>query len=158
MAIIVCVLCVANPPQIFWITYLGATIIACSWLPVSIASIWSKRVTKVGAFASMLSGFLVSSIMKIYTSANNILLPIYLDPFFVGLAVSILALIIGSACTQVTDKEKEEREKLFVVPEEEKNPQEVKKTKTFLLITIPLGIIITIVMLCLWVIPYLQAV
>lgn len=158
VAIIVCVLCIANPPQIFWITYLGATIIACSWLPVSIASVWSKRVTKVGAFASMLSGFLVSSIMKIYTSANNILLPIYLDPFFVGLAVSILALIIGSACTQVTDKEKEEREKLFVVPEEEKDPQEVKKTKTFLLITIPLGIIITIVMLCLWVIPYLQAV
>lgn len=158
IAVIVCVLCVINPPQIFWITYLGATIIACSWLPVSIASIWSKRVTKVGAFASMLSGFLVSAGMKIYTSVNGILLPIYLDPFFVGLAVSILALIIGSLLTKVTEEEKQERAKLFILPEGECNKKEIKKTKLFVLLTCVLGVIITLVMLFLWVIPYLQAI
>lgn len=156
IACIICILCILNPPQIFWITYLGATIIACSWLPVSLASVWSKRVTKVGAFASMLSGFLVSTVMKIYTSVNNILLPIYFDPFFVGLAVSILALIIGSACTKVTKEEQKAREKLFVLPEGERDPKEVKRTKLFVLFTIPLGIIITVTMLVLWVIPYLQ--
>ena len=155
IAVIVLLLCIWNPPQIFWITYLGATIVACSWLPVSIASVWSKRVTKVGAFASMLSGFLVSAIMKIVVVSNNITLPIYLDPFFVGIAVSIIALIIGSALTKVTDKEKEEREKLFVKPEEDDSPKEVKKTKAFVFATIPLGILVTIVMLALWVIPYL---
>lgn len=153
---IICVLCVLNPPQIFWITYLGATIIACSWLPVSIASVWSKRVTKFGAFLSMLSGFLVSSIMKIVVSAKGILLPIYFDPFFVGIAVSILTLVFGSMFTKVTDREKEEREKLFVIPESEKDLKEVKKTKLFLFLTIPLGAIITIAMLLLWVIPYLN--
>ena len=156
VAIIVCLLCVFQPPQIFWITYLGATIVACSWLPVSIASVWSKRVTKLGAFISMLSGFIVSATMKIYVSIKSILLPIYFDPFFVGIAVSILTLIIGSLCTKVTPKEKEEREKLFVIPEGENNPKEIKKTKFMIGLTIPLGIIITILLLVLWVIPYLN--
>ena len=156
VAIIVCLLCVFQPPQIFWITYLGATIVACSWLPVSIASVWSKRVTKLGAFISMLSGFIVSTTMKIYVSIKSILLPIYFDPFFVGIAVSILTLIIGSLCTKVTPKEKEEREKLFVIPEGENNPKEIKKTKFMIGLTIPLGIIITILLLVLWVIPYLN--
>lgn len=158
VAVIICVLCILNPPQIFWITYLGATIVACSWLPVSIASVWSKRVTKTGAFASMLSGFLVSSVMKIYTAMNNILLPIYFDPFFVGIAVSIIALIIGSALTKVTPEEKEEREKLFVIPEEEKDEKEIRKTKTLVFITVPLGVVVTILMLILWVIPYLSGI
>ena len=156
VAVIICLLCVWNPPQIFWITYLGATIIACSWLPISIASVWSKRVTKAGAFASMLSGFLVSSVMKIYTSVKSILLPIYLDPFFIGLAVSILALIIGSLFTKVTNEEKKERQKLFIVPEAERNPKEIKRTKLFVLLSCVLGLVITLAMLFLWVIPYLQ--
>lgn len=155
IAVIVLLICIWNPPQIFWITYLGATIVACSWLPVSIASVWSKRVTKVGAYASMLSGFLVSTIMKLVVVSNNISLPIYFDPFFVGIAASIIALIVGSALTKVTDKEKEEREKLFVKSDEDDNPKEVKKTKAFVFLTIPLGILITIIMLVLWVIPYL---
>ena len=79
----------------------------------------------------------------------------YFDPFFVGIAASIIALIVGSALTKVTDKEKEEREKLFVKSDEDDNPKEVKKTKALVFLTIPLGILITIIMLVLWVIPYL---
>ncbi len=156
VAVFICLLCIFQPPQIFWITYLGATIVACSWLPVSLASVWSKRVTKFGGFISMLSGCLLSAIMKIYVSVKSITMPIYLDPFFIGIAVSILTLIIGSAFTKVTDKEKEEREKLFIVPEGEDNPKEIKKTKLMLFLTIPLGLIVTILLLFLWVIPYLN--
>lgn len=156
VSVIVCLLCVYNPPQIFWITYLGATIVSCSWLPVSIASVWSKRVTKAGAFASMLSGFVVSAAMKLYTVANGITLPIYFDPFFIGIAASILALIIGSAVTKVTPKEIEERNKLFEIPESEKDEKEIRKTKLYVFLTIPLGILITVTMLVFWVIPYLK--
>lgn len=156
IAAIILVLCILNPPQIFWITYLGATIVACSWLPVSIASVWSKRVTKVGAFASMLSGFIVSTVMKLVTVAKGITLPIYFDPFFVGIAVSIIALIVGSLCTKVTEKEVEERAKLFVPPEENNDAKTVRTTKLFVLSTIVLGVVITVVMLALWVIPYLN--
>lgn len=156
VAVVVCLLCVFNPPQIFWITYLGATIVACSWLPVSIASVWSKRVTKTGAFLSMLLSFIVSSVMKIYTALANITLPIYFDPFFIGIAVSIVSLVLGSAFTKVTPKENTEREKLFIIPEEEKNPKEIKKTKQMVLITIPMGAVITVLLLVLWVLPYLK--
>jgi len=148
--------CIANPPQIFWITYLGATVVACSWLPVALASVWSKRVTKTGAFLGMLLGFLSSSIMKIYVAVNDVMLPIYFDPFFVGMSISLISMIVGSAFTSVTDKEKEERELLFVMPECEKNPKEIKITKMMIAMSIPLGIVITIILLLLWVLPYLN--
>ncbi len=156
VSVIVLVLCILNPPAIFWITYLGATIIACSWAPVAIASIWSKRVTKTGAFCGMLTGFLVSATMKIYLSAKGITLPIYFDPFFVGLASNIIAMVIGSACTKVTDKERQERALLFIMPEEEKNLIEMKKTMKALKIAVALGIVVMGALLVLWVIPYLN--
>lgn len=156
IALIVALLCIYNPPQIFWITYLGATIVACSWLPVAIASIWSKRVTKTGAFAGMLTGFVVSSIYKIFTAAKGITVPIYFDPFFVGIASSIIALIIGSLLTKVTDEEKKQRELLFVMPETEKDPKEIKKTKIMISLSIPMGLLVTLSLLTLWVIPYLN--
>lgn len=153
---IIALICVINPPQIFWIIYLGATIISCSWLPVSIASIWSKRVTKTGAFWSMLVGFLVSSALKLYLGISGIKVPIYLDPFFMGFGASIIALVIGSALTQVTDREKETRRELFIMPDMEKNPKEIKKTKAIIATTIPLGVLTTTILLVLWVIPYLN--
>ena len=119
-------------------------------------NIWSKRVTKTGAFCGMLVGFLVSAVMKIYTGVMKVTLPIYFDPFFIGLAAGILALVIGSACTQVTDKEKEERAQLFVMPETEKDPKEVKKTKLIMLSSISLGVLVTVALLVLWVLPYLN--
>ncbi len=158
IAVIICVLCIFNPPQIFWITYLGATIVACSWLPVAIASVWSKRVTKVGAFLGMLVGFIVSLVMKVYTGVKGITLPIYLDPFFIGMGSGIIALVLGSAFTKVTDKEKEERSKLFIMPESEKDPKEIKKTKILISLSIPLGFVITGALLLLWAIPYSNAV
>lgn len=155
-ATIVLVLCVLNPPAIFWITYLGATIIACSWMPVVIASIWSKRVTKTGAFCGMLVGFIVSSVMKIFVSVKEITLPIYFDPFFVGLASNIIAMVIGSALTKVTDSEKQQREKLFIMPQEELDAKEIKKTKICMTLSIGLGVIVTTALLFLWVFPYLK--
>lgn len=153
VALVILALCLWNPPAIFWITYLGATVVACSWLPAALASVWSKRVTKVGAFASMLSGFVVSAVLKIVFAVCSISVPIYLDPFFIGLAVSLVALIIGSLCTKVTDEEKKQRELLFIVSEKDKDPKEIKKTKIILGISIPLGCVIICALLFLWVLP-----
>ena len=154
VSVIICLLCIYQPPQIFWITYLGATIVACSWLPVAIASVWSKRVTKTGAFWGMLLGFVVSAIMKIGVSVAKVTLPIYFDPFFVGLAAGIIALVIGSALTKVTEVEKRERAQLFVIPESEKNPEDIRKTKRMIALSIPMGLTITVVLIIFWVIPY----
>lgn len=110
--------------------------------------------TKTGAFWGMLVGFVVSAIMKIGVSVAGVTLPIYFDPFFVGIAAGIIAMVIGSALTKVTEKEKQERESLFVMPDSEKNPADIKKTKRLIALSIPMGIIITVVMVIFWVIPY----
>lgn len=157
-AIIVIILSYYNPPAIFWIMYLGATVIACSWFPVCIASIWSKRVTKTGAFCGMLFGFLGCAIMKIYTSVSGVMLPIYLDSFFVGFIANIIAMIIGSAVTQVTQEEKSARESLFVVAAGEDDPMEVKRTMHSVLFFVILGIAVSGILLVCWIIPYLKAV
>ena len=137
VGILIGTICIYNPPRIFWITYLGATIVSCSWFPVCIASVWSKRVTKAGAFWSMLLGFITSSILKIYTGLKNITPPIFLDPFFIGLFVSIISLILVSAVTKVTSEEREQREKLFVMPDHERDPVDIRKTKISIAMSIP---------------------
>lgn len=86
---------------------------------------------------------------------NNISLPIYLDSFFIGIIVSIISLIIGSALTHVTEKEKKERDLLFVMPESEQDSKEIKKTKIMIILSVPMGICITLILLIFWVIPYL---
>ena len=39
-------LAVFDPPQILWIMYFGGAIVASAWMPVALASVLSKRVTK----------------------------------------------------------------------------------------------------------------
>ncbi len=156
-AVAVMIFALMGVENVFWIMFLGATVVACSWLPVCIASIWWKRVTKTGAFLGMLLGFVGCGATKIIASVFSLSLPVYLDPFFVGIVLNLLGLIIGSLATQVTKEEKAEREALFVMPESEKDPVEMKKTKRSVLASIALGAVITVVLLVFWVIPYVNA-
>ena len=153
VSIIVLLLAVFNPPQIFWIMFFGGAIVASSWMPVAIASILSKRVTKTGAFCGMLAGFVGCFAVKMYTSLSGATLPVYLDSTVVGIVLNVIAIVIGSAVTQVTADEKQAREKLFVVPESEKNPAEVKKTHKYFIAGIALGGLIAAVLLIVWAIP-----
>lgn len=153
-AVIVMLLAYFNPPQVFWIMFLGATVVACSWLPVCIGSIWSKRITKTGAFLGMLLGFVGCGAMKIYASVSGISLPVFLDPFFVGLIANLIGLFAGSALTKVTPEEKLQRDALFVMPESEKDPVEIRKTKRTVLASVGLGVAVTVVLLVFWVVPY----
>lgn len=157
VCLLVMVLAYFNPPQIYVILLLSGTVVVCSWFPVCIASVWSKRVTKTGAFAGMLCGFVGCAAMKIISAVGGISLPIYLDSFVVGLVANILGLVIGSALTQPTAEEKAARAKLFVVPESEHDPVEQKKTKRTLLVFFLFGVLVTVALLVFWVIPYLSA-
>lgn len=153
---VVLILAILNPPSIFWIMFLGGAVAASSWMPVAIASILSKRVTKTGAFCGMLFGFLGCFVTKLYASLSGVTLPVYLDGSIVGIVCNVIAMIIGSALTQVTDEEKQTRESLFVIPETEKNEVEVKKTIRWAKSTIGVGVIITICLIAFWVAPYLM--
>lgn len=157
VCIIVMILAVFNPPQIYIIMLLSGTVVVCSWFPVCIVSVWSKRVTKAGAFAGMLGGFIGCASTKIIGAVGGVSIPIYLDSFVVGLVINIVCLIVVSKITSVSKEEMESRAKLFVVPEGQDNPVEVRKTKRALLGFVLFGISVFLVLLFLWVLPYYSA-
>lgn len=142
-----------NPPQIFWIMFFGGAIVASSWMPVAVASIMSKRVTKTGAFCGMLTGFVVCFVLKVVFNVCNVTVPAYLDPTLLGIVANSIAMVIGSALTQVSEEEKQARAALFVIPETEKDPKEVKKTLAYLKWFVVLGVIVAVILLAVWGIP-----
>lgn len=157
VAVVATFLSVFDSPAIWWIMQLGTSVIAAAYLPVAIASVWSKRITKKAAFAGMATGFTVCFGLKMFVTISKIQLPIYLDPFLVALLLNIVVLIIVSSLTSVSDGEKKERELLFIVPETEKNIVEYKKTKKYLLLMMIAGFIVTLIFVGLWIVPYLIA-
>lgn len=154
VSIIITILAVWNPPQIFWIMQFGTTMIAAAYLPVAIASIWSKKVTKIAAFFGMLTGFIVNFSLKMYTLIAKVTLPIYLDPFFIALVANILVIVLITVFSKGPTKEEIVfREKLFIIPECEKDKKEIKKTKKFLIGGIASGFALAIIFVVLWVLP-----
>lgn len=73
------------------------------------------------------------------------------------MVLNVIAMIIGSALTQVENDEVYAREKLFILPEEEKDIVEIKRTLTITKYSVLLGIAMVVILLILWVIPYLKA-
>lgn len=151
---IVLTLALLNPPSIFWIMFLGGAMAASAWMPVAFGSIFSKRLTKTGAFCGMFFGFLGCFILRLYSSISGVTLPVYLDPSIVGIGCNIIAMIIGSALTSVTKEEQKEREKLFIIPETEKDSIEMKKTLQWTKWSSAVGGMIFLLMLVFWIIPY----
>ena len=154
VSIVVLLLAIFNPPQILWIMYFGGAIVASAWMPVALASILSKRVTKTGAFIGMLVGFLGCFALKLYSNIWHVTLPAIMDPVIVGIVLNFVGIVIGSAFTSVTTEEKDARTKLFIVPESEKNPKEMAITLKYMKFAPVLGIVVTIVLVIVWVIPY----
>ena len=107
-SVLVLILAIFNPPQIFWIMYFGGTVIASSWAVVSISSIWSKKISSRGAFWGMLLGFMGCVILKSYSSIKSIVLPVYIDPFFIGIFCSVIGTVVGSLVSPATESVQKE--------------------------------------------------
>ena len=155
VSVVVMLIALFNPPSIFWITFLGGAIVASSWMPVALASIFSKRITKTGAYLGMLSGFLACFVVRLFSSLNGITLPVYLDPSVVGMGVNVIFMILGSVFTTVSDSEKKSRDAMFVIPDSEKNINEMKKTLKYTKNSVLIGAGFVVFMLIFWVVPYL---
>ncbi|MCI6164852.1 MAG: sodium:solute symporter family protein [Lachnospira sp.] len=158
VAAVVLMLAVFNPPSIFWIMFLGGAVAASSWMPVAVASVFSKRVTKTGAFCGMLFGVIGCFTLKMYSTISGVTLPVYLDPSLVGIICNIIALVIGSMLTQVTDEEKEQRAALFIMPESEKDEKEMAKTLRWSKASMFIGVAVFVMLLVFWILPYLRAI
>lgn len=150
----VLLLALFNPPSIFWIMQMGGSIVSSAWMPVLVGAIFSKRLTKAGAFAGMLTGFLTCFFLRLYSNVSGRTLPVWLDPSWVGILCSFLAMACVTAVTRVTPEERRAREALFVLPEEEKDPAELKKTLRLTALSVLVGVAVCGLLLALWVVPY----
>lgn len=134
------VITLLQPPAIFWISIFAATLFAASWGPVAFASVLWKRVTKTGAFWSIIAGTVGVLATELLTLVGVLDLPVYLNSAVFGGICSFAALIIGSLLTKPTEAELAYREKLLVLPEEEKDPKEIRQTKRYPVLLLVAGI------------------
>ncbi len=144
--------------QIFWIMYFGGTVIAGGWGVVSFASIWSKKLTERGAFYSMLLGFTGCFVARLYTDVFGGSLPFFLDSFFIGIYLSIIGMFLGNMGQTPTEEEIRQREKLFIVPEAEKDPAMMRRTYNTYKVHIVFSIFITCLFIFGYALPYGSAI
>ena len=158
VSIIVLVIAFLNPPQIFWIMYFGGTVIASAWGIVAIASVWFKNISETGAFWGMLLGFLGCAIPKAVSALAGFTLPIYLDPFFIGLVLSLLGIMIGSRMKPATKEDIMRYEQLHIRPESEISAIEDRKTQRLTWVYLSFGILLGVFFVVCYAVPYLRAV
>ena len=157
VSLIVLVLAFFNPPQIFWIMYFGGTVIASAWGVVAITSVWSKKMSESAAFWGMLFGFLGCVVPKTYSALSGVTLPIYLDPFFIGIVMSVIGMIIGNKVKSASKADIAEYEKLHVRPASEKDPEKDKKTHNLMYLYIAFGVALGIFFVVCYALPYMRA-
>lgn len=156
VSIVVLLVAIFNPPSIFWIMYFSSTIIASAWMPVVIGCVFSKKLTKTGAFCGMLAGFAGCFALRLFTALSGVELPVFLEPAVVGIVLNIIFMIVGTKLTHVSEEEKIAWDKMFEMPETEKEPSEIKKTLKWGKASLFIGPAFAVIMLILWIIPSLK--
>lgn len=157
VSIIVLILAFFNPPQIFWIMYFGGTVIASAWGVVALTSVWSKKMSESSAFWGMLLGFLGCVIPKTYSALSGVTLPIYLDPFFIGIVMSVIGMLIGNKISSASKVAISEYEKLHVRPESEKDPKKDKATHDLMYLYLAFGVLLGLFFVFCYALPYMRA-
>ena len=138
------------------ISWFASAIIAASWAVPGIGSIVSKKLSATGARWSMIAGFCGFLGTKILTElgiGTKIFIN-FLDPFFIGIGLSLLFAVIGSKVHPVTETETAYRENLLRLPASEAVPAEYRRDRVYGNVLIVTGIAVTLVLLFGWALPY----
>lgn len=112
-SLVILVLACLNPPQIFIIMYFGVTVIASSWSIAAFGSVWSRRLSKTGAYLDMLLGFVGCAVAKVFYSAADYVPTVWLDPFFIGMLMSGLGAVLGSVLAPRLRKKRQSARRFF---------------------------------------------
>ncbi|MEG1720491.1 MAG: sodium:solute symporter family protein [Pseudoflavonifractor sp.] len=140
------------------IAWFASTIIAASWVVPGVGGIFSKKLSATGARWSMIAGFLGFIIPKCLVGFKIGFFPAvcinFLDPFFIGLYLSLLFAVIGSKLHPVTQVETDYRSNLLILPESEKLPADYRQDRRYGYILIVVGIATSLFLLFGWALPY----
>ena len=147
-SLIVLICCYFFPPNIFWFMLFIGTVFASSWGPVSLMSIWSKRITKDAAFWGMVSGFFMNVIPATIDYLGIYDMPEYY-PVIIGAVVSVGVIFAVSARSTISREEKTYRMRLHQTP-----PSDIDRAKTIKTMLAPLGLIIYGTAMPFWLLNY----
>lgn len=140
------------------IAWFASTIIAASWTVPGIGSVASRKLSAAGARWSMIAGFLgfiiPKALRELHVAPFDTVFINFLDPFFIGIYLSLLFAVIGSRLHPVTEVEKEYRDNLMTLPEKEKAQKEYARDKVYGYILIIAGIATSLFLLFGWALPY----
>ena len=144
-------------PAVLTIGYFAATLFAASWGPIAFWSVRSERLTARGAAAGMICGFLVVGVLNSATEFAGLTLPTILDPVILGFLASIVGTWLGSIGQRPPKAGNAFRRTLLEVPDEDRNPKDLKVTKTIMAVS-GIGLVLcSVVMVVLYAIPYSSA-
>ena len=146
------------PPRIFWITYFAGTVFASSWGPVAFMSVWNGRITADGAFWGIVTGFVGNCTAKALDYFEFVDLPVWADPIILGAVLSLVVILLVSRRGAVSEVEHRYRASLHVVPAAEFNAQELRYTRRWSAILIVGGLLLSLLMVLFWALPYQRAV
>ena len=83
--------------------------------------------------------------------------PLLMEPFVLGLIASVIGAVVGTKLRPASEAEKKEREALFVIPESELDPAEMKKTKRTGIYYLIFAVVVFAFFWFMWAVPYLNA-
>lgn len=130
ISIIILLIGLWQPPSVMWIGYFAATLFAASWGPIAFASVYSKTVTKDGAFWSIITGFL-GVILGESLKKLGVQLPVYVNPVIIGVVLSTCTLFIVSRFGVVTDEERAFQERILQRPIDPNEANEMAITRKY---------------------------
>ena len=140
------------------VCYFASTIIAASWAVPAIGSILSSKLSAAGARWAMIAGFLGFIVSKVLAEANVMslgsILINFLDPFFIGLYLSLIFAVVGSRMYPVTQAETNYRMELLKTPKAEAVPREYQKDRRYGYLMILAGVATSLFLLFGWALPY----
>jgi len=138
------------------ITWFASTIIAASWGVVAVASVWSRELTERGAYWSMVGGFFGYLVSKCLKELAGVPLTNFLDPFFIGVAISAVLAWLGSRNQTRTAEEADFHARLHQLPASETLAADYRRDKVYGYGLIAAGVAVTAIFIIYWALPYNQ--
>lgn len=154
VAVIVLVLSIFVPSNVFWIMLFIGTVFASSWGPVAFMSVWSTRITADGAFWGLIVGLLGNVIPAGIEFAGLISLPSYLNPALLGAVGGFITIVLVSRRGSPGPEEMRFRKRLHETPAIDLDPAKARVTLIAPVLLMLYGAVMPFLLLRFYVLPY----
>jgi sodium/pantothenate symporter len=154
VGVVILALAFFMPLEILRTTYFAGTLFASSWGPLAFFSVWSDRITASGAFWGIVAGFLGNAISKLLSVFEIVALPVFLDPFVIGLSLSVVTILLVSKMSRATQGERVYRAMIHRIPSGEIDERKLSQTLRLSRWLMVAGALTIAAMIAFYVLPY----